>query len=198
MAALSGGGGALSFARLRPVISATAAIDGWSDVAAAAPPARVKAFLVKLTDSSLKSLRALRQRGDGARHQLQLDLDQQQLIFGADQFRFSVSEPRRDGGGGGGSQTQGCQEIVASATVGQAGEQFSHWGPVNDRLTVLATTDSYEDTRQKALQLQVPELTYLCSVKSFRLLIFSKHKEGQPRQTTPIFFGGGGADFTWG
>ncbi|VDP13410.1 unnamed protein product [Soboliphyme baturini] len=114
---------------------------------------KATAFLVKLTDSSLRSLQDWQKKvasvgdggGGGIGGNIVINGREGRICFSknSDSFRFTISDISRDLG------PQGLQEVV------QQNSETGLWqliGSVTHRMQILATDDTYQSTKRKALQ----------------------------------------------
>ncbi|KHJ41055.1 hypothetical protein D918_08943 [Trichuris suis] len=108
---------------------------------------RVTPFLVKVTDSGLKSLQdAVQSKSPtGASSSITFKLSEGQIVFGANTrpFKFTVSDMQQDTGAKG--PLEAAEQLVSDG-------RWYKLGLMRYRATIMATDDSYQSTKRKALQ----------------------------------------------
>uniref|UniRef100_A0A5S6Q404 RNA polymerase II elongation factor ELL N-terminal domain-containing protein n=1 Tax=Trichuris muris TaxID=70415 RepID=A0A5S6Q404_TRIMR len=108
---------------------------------------RVTPFLVKVTDSGLKSLQdALQSTGPtGSCSSITFKSSEGQIVFGANArpFKFTVSDMQQDMGAKG--PLEAAEQFITDG-------RWCKLGLMRYRATIMATDDSYQSTKRKALQ----------------------------------------------
>ncbi|CDW56212.1 ubiquinol cytochrome c reductase [Trichuris trichiura] len=114
---------------------------------------RVTPFLVKVTDSGLKSLQ------DALQSKSPTGLSEGQIVFGANTrpFKFTVSDMQQDTGAKG--PLEAAEQFVSDG-------RWCKLGLMRYRATIMATDDSYQSTKRKALQAEQDAKKASAKVKS--------------------------------